>query len=191
VKIILTQDVPNLGEVGEIADVAPGYARNYLIPQGLAAKATPGAVKEFKRCRAAEASRAERLAARAEALSERLSEVTLIFEAKAGETGRLYGSVTPDDMAEALEREVGEKFDRRKNILSDPIREVGWHTISVRLTSEVVTEVKVAVKPEGGELPEEPTEPETETEAEPPAEPAEEPAPVDADEPGDAQPEAQ
>jgi len=187
VKVILTQDVPNLGEVGEIADVAPGYARNYLIPQGLATKATPGVVKEFKRRQAAEASRAERLSARAEALAERLSEVTLIFEAKAGETGRLYGSVTPDDMAEALGREVGEKFDRRKNILSDPIREVGWHTISVRLAPEVVTEVKVAVKPEGGELPEETTEPE----AEAPAEPAEEPAPADADEPDDAQPEVQ
>ena len=173
-KIILTQDVPNVGDAGDVKDVAAGYARNYLIPKGLAVKATPGAVKEFKRRHAAEASRAERMAARAEALAERLSEVSLEFEAKAGETGRLYGSITTSDMADALERAVGEKFDRRKNILSEPIREVGRHTISVRLAPDVVAEVKVAVKPEGGELPEEV---EVEVEAEP--EPVDESEPVD------------
>ena len=175
-KVILTRDVPNVGDAGDIKNVAVGYARNYLIPKGLAVKATPGTIKEFERRRAAEASRDERLAARAEALAERLSDVTLSFEAKAGETGRLYGSITTADMAEALERAVDEKFDRRKNILSDPIREVGRHTISVRLSSDVVAEVKVVVKPEGGELPE-PAE----------AEPAEAPAPADEGEPGAAQ----
>jgi large subunit ribosomal protein L9 len=177
VKIILTQEVTNLGKAGDIKNVSAGYARNYLIPNGLAVKATPGAVKEFERRQAADAGREERLAARAEALAGRLSEITLTFEAKAGETGRLYGSVTTADMAEALEREVGEKFDRRKNILSEPIRQVGKHTISVRLTADVVAEVQVVVKPEGGELPEEPL-----------VETAEEPGPADEGEPGEEQP---
>jgi large subunit ribosomal protein L9 len=104
----------------------------------------------------------------AEVLAQRLNELTLIFEAKAGETGRLYGSITTADIAEALEREVEEQFDRRKNILSDPIRQVGEHLVSVRLAPDVVTEVKVVVKPEGGELPETA-----------PAEPGDEPAPAD------------
>jgi large subunit ribosomal protein L9 len=177
VKIILTQEVTNLGKAGDVKNVSVGYARNYLIPNGLAVKATPGAVKEFERLQMAEAGREERLAARAEALAERLSEITLTFEAKAGETGRLYGSITTADMAEALEREVGEKFDRRKNILSDPIRQVGKHTIAVRLTADVVAEVRVVVKPEGGELPEEPA-----------AEIAEEAGPADEGEPSEEQP---
>jgi large subunit ribosomal protein L9 len=154
VKVILTRDVQNLGQTGDVKNVAAGYARNYLIPNGLAIKATPGAIKEFERNRAAEARREDRLTARAEALVQRLNEVTLTFEAKASEKGRLFGSITTVDIAEALEREVGEKFDRRKHILSDPLRQVGEHTIPVRLTSEIVTEVKAVVKPEGGELPE-------------------------------------
>jgi large subunit ribosomal protein L9 len=163
VKVILTHDVKNLGQTGDVKNVAPGYARNYLIPNGLAIKATPGAMKEFERNRAVEARREDRLTARAEALVQRLSEVTLTFEAKASEKGRLFGSITTVDIAEALEREVGEKFDRRKHILSDPLRQVGEHIIPVRLTAEIVAEVKAVVKPEGGELPEAtPDEPATE-----------------------------
>jgi large subunit ribosomal protein L9 len=168
VKIILTQDMSNLGESGDVTDVAAGYARNYLIPRGLAIKATPGALKDFKRRQAAERRREERLAVRAETLAQRLSAVTLTFEAKASDQGRLFGSVTTADMAEALEREVGEEFDRRKHILSEPIREIGEHVITVQLATDMVAEVKAVVKPEGGELPE-PA----------PVEPAEEPAPED------------
>jgi large subunit ribosomal protein L9 len=154
VKVILTREVPDLGQVGDVKDVAAGYARNYLIPKGLATKATAGALKEFERRQAVEARREERLAARAEALTQHLSEIILNFEAKASEKGRLFGSITTADIAEALEREVGEKFDRRKHILSEPLRNVGEHIISVRLTPEIVAEVKAVVKPEGGELPE-------------------------------------
>jgi large subunit ribosomal protein L9 len=152
VNIILTREVHNLGQAGDVKDVATGYARNYLIPKGLAIQATASAMKEFERKRSVEAHREERLADRADALVQRLSEVTLIFEAKASEKGRLFGSITTADIAEALEREVGEKFDRRKHILSEPLRRVGEHVVSVRLTSEIVAEVKAIVKPEGGEL---------------------------------------
>jgi len=152
VKIILTRDVPNVGQAGDVKNVAVGYARNYLIPKGLAVKATSGALKKFKHHRVAGSRREERLAARAEALAGRMSGLTLTFEAKSGEKGRLYGSITTADLAEALEREIGEKFDRRKHILSDPIRQVGEHVVSVRLAADVVVEVKVVVEPEGGEL---------------------------------------
>ena len=153
-KIILIRDVPDLGQAGDVKNVAVGYARNYLIPKGLAVRATSGALKEYERRRVTQSRRDERLTAWAEALAARLSGLTLTFEAKAGETGRLYGSITSADVAAALERETGEKFDRRKQIISDSIREVGEHVISVRLTADVVVEVKAVVTPEGGELPE-------------------------------------
>ena len=154
-KIILTQDMPNLGQTGDIKDVAAGYARNYLIPNGMAERATPGALRDFERRQTAGSRREERLAAQAEALAKRLNALTLSFEAKAGKTGRLYGSVTTADIVEAIDREIGEKLDRRKNILSGPLREVGGHVISVRLTADVTAEVNAVVNPEGGELPEE------------------------------------
>ena len=153
-KVILTREVPKLGKTGDVKNVTTGYARNYLIPRGLAIKATPSTVKEFERQLTADARREEQMAARAEALAQRLSQITLTFEAKASEKGRLFGSITTADIAEALERESGEKFDRRKHILADPLRHVGEHFIPVRLTSEITAEVKAIVKPEGGELPE-------------------------------------
>jgi large subunit ribosomal protein L9 len=166
VKVILTSDVPDVGEAGEIQKVADGYARNYLIPQGMAVKATSGAMKEFKRRQAAQAKKQERQEKRAERLTERLSATTLTFEAKAGPTGRLYGSVTKAEVTEALESELGESFDKREITLPEPIREVGEHFVSVRLMAGVEPQFRVLVKPEGGELPET-------------IEPEEEPAAVD------------
>ncbi len=154
-KVILTQEVPNLGEIGTVEEVADGYARNYLIPRGLAVKATQGAVKEYKRRRAAAARREARMAERAESLAEAMEEITITFEAKAGETGRLYGSITMADVAEALEREIGEEIDRRKHLPGDSLREIGRHVVPVQLTTDVQTSLNVIVKPEDGELPEE------------------------------------
>ena len=154
-KVILTDDVPKLGQAGDAKNVATGYARNYLFPKGLAVAASPGALKEYEVQRDAVGRRERRQAAKAEALAKRLSKVTLVFEAKAGESGHLYGSITTASIAEALEREIGEKFDRRR-ILCEPVRQVGWHDVAVRLRADVLGEFKVAVKPEGGELPEKP-----------------------------------
>jgi large subunit ribosomal protein L9 len=152
VKVILTQDIPDLGEAGTVKTVTNGYARNYLFRNGLAVKASKGALREFEQRKKADARREEKMTARAAALAEELQGVTLTFEAKAGETGHLYGSITPAAIAEALSREVGEEFDRRKHIDSEPLREVGEHMVSVRLSSSVTAEVRVVVKPEGGEL---------------------------------------
>jgi large subunit ribosomal protein L9 len=154
VKIILKEDVPNLGQAGEIEDVADGYARNYLIPHGMAVKATPGALKDFEHRQKVQEKKHERMKKRAENLARRLTAQTLTFEVKIGETGQLYGSITNADIAEALEDELGEEIDRRDIPLSEPIREVGEHFVPVHLMEDVEPQVRVVVKPESGEWPE-------------------------------------
>ena len=153
-KIILKEDVPNLGQEGDVEEVADGYARNYLIPQGMAIKATPGALKDFEHRQRIKAKKHERDKKRAEALARRLTAQTLTFDVKVGETGQLYGSITNVDIAEALEEAVGEEIDRRNIPLSEPIREVGEHFVSVHLMEDVEPQVRVVVKPESGEWPE-------------------------------------
>jgi large subunit ribosomal protein L9 len=167
VKIVLTQDVQDLGHAGDVKNVAVGYARNYLIPQGLATAATPAAMEQAERLRSAGARRDERIAVRAAELAEQLAATTLTFEAKAGEKGRLYGSITTAEIADALSQQIGESFDRRKHILSDPIRHVGEHIVPVRLSAEVTAEVKVLVNPAGGQATESTAASEPEEEAAP------------------------
>lgn len=153
-KIILKQDVPNLGQAGDVQKVADGYARNYLIPQGMAMIATPGALKDFEHRQKMEARKHEQMKKRAEGLARRLTAQTLTFEVKTGETGQLYGSITNADIAEALEEQVGEEIDRRDIPLSEPIRSVGEHFVPVHLMEDVEPQVRVVVKPESGEWPE-------------------------------------
>ena len=153
-KIILKQDVSNLGQEGDVEEVADGYARNYLIPQGLAVKATPGALKDFEHRQKIQTTKHQRMKKRAEALARRLTAQTLVFEVKTGETGQLYGSITNADIAEKLEREVGEEIDRRDIPLSEPIRTVGEHFVPVHLMEEVEPQIRIVVKPESGEWPE-------------------------------------
>jgi len=149
-KVILTQDVPGLGHAGEVKKVAMGYARNYLIPQGLAVAATPGVQKEVATQLKARAEREARVAGHAAELSAQMAALTLTFEAKAGPAGRLYGSITAADIVEALQQELDMEFDRRK-VLSPPLRELGEHTVSVRISPDVVAEVKAVVQAEGAE----------------------------------------
>ena len=140
-KVLLKEDVYNLGYAGEVHEVADGYGRNYLIPQGLAIKATPGVVKQAEVYRRqAEARRAER-EARYNELIEKIKETTLTFEAKAGETGRLYGSVTTFQVADALNEALGTEIDRRKiGAGTDSLRELGEHKVPVRLDADPVPE---------------------------------------------------
>jgi large subunit ribosomal protein L9 len=153
VKIILKQDVPNLGQKGEIQDVADGYARNYLIPQGMAVRATPGALRDFEHRQKVQTRKHQRMKKRAETLARRLTAHTLTFEVKTGETGQLYGSITNADIAQALEEQVGEQIDKRDIPLPRPIRRVGEYFVPIRLMDEVEPQVKVVVKPESGEWP--------------------------------------
>ena len=148
--ILLREDIDTLGGRGEIVKVRAGYARNYLLPQGLATLATKGNVKQIEQERAALLKKAAVERATAEAQKEQMGSIELSFERKAGEGGTLFGSVTSMDIAEALQAK-GYEIDRRKISLRDAIKETGDYTVKVNLHREVTLEVPVTVKAEGGE----------------------------------------
>jgi large subunit ribosomal protein L9 len=149
--ILLREDVEALGGRGEIVKVRAGYARNYLLPHGLATLATKGNVKQIEQERAALLKRASEERATAELQKEQMGVIELAFERKAGEGGTLFGSVTSMDIAEALQAK-GYEIDRRKIALRDPIKETGEYTVNVKLHREVVLQVPVKVTAEGGEV---------------------------------------
>ena len=146
-KVVLLKDVKNIGKRDEIITVSDGYARNFLFPQRLAAEATAGTLKEIGKKRAAQEARdAEQLAearAKAAALKGKIIELAI----KCGSQGRLYGSVTTAEVAEALEKQHGTAVDKRKIDLGDPIKEVGDREISIRLHPGVTTNMTLRVKP--------------------------------------------
>lgn len=147
-EVVLLKDVKRLGQVGDIADVAPGYARNYLIPQRLAALATPE-MRQQAAQRKAKRQREERNEReRAEDLAADIEGLELVFKAKAGESDRLYGSITNADIAERLEEVLGEPVDKRKVILEEPIKELGRSEVDVRLHTDVSAMVTVIVEAE-------------------------------------------
>jgi len=151
-QVILLQDVEKVGLRGEVVDVARGYARNYLLPRRLAEAATPARVAEIERVEAQRARHEARTAEQAQEIAELLSKTVLRFEVKAGETGALFGSVTPSDVADELWRARKVRVDRRK-IGIDPIKRIGRYAIPIALFEGVEVEVKTLVVPEGGELP--------------------------------------
>jgi large subunit ribosomal protein L9 len=142
----LLKDVKRLGNAGEIKKVADGYARNYLIPRGLAVVATAGAVRSTEVQKAIEEQREERVRTDGSALAERLSEITLTFAVMASDKGRLYGSVTTADIAAEIEKQTGHPVDKRKVQLDEPIRLLGTHQVPIRLLQGVVPEVTVVVE---------------------------------------------
>jgi len=147
-KILLTQDVEKLGRAGEIKTVANGYARNFLIPRGMAVLATEGAMTQTGLQGKAEAKRQRLAEEEAASLAEILWQLTLTFKAKAGEKNRLYGSITSSDIVEALERETGRAFDKRKIQLKGAIRELGIHRVPIKLLTDVAPEITVVVERE-------------------------------------------
>lgn len=150
-EVLLIEDVANVGQTGEVHKVSPGYARNYLIPRGLAVPATEGARKQADQIkRQAEKRRAKELAT-AQALAARVEAAALRFEVKVGETGRLYGSVTAADIAARLSETLGMEIDKRKVELQEPIKALGNYNVPVRLTGDVVPTVPVEVVGEHGE----------------------------------------
>ncbi|HSH01268.1 MAG TPA: 50S ribosomal protein L9 [Anaerolineae bacterium] len=148
-KVLLKEDVHNLGFAGEVHDVAAGYGRNYLVPRGLAIKATPKVLKQAQSWRQqAEARRAQLLAEYA-TLAEKIQEVTIEFTAKAGESGKLYGSVTTNDIVDKLNETLNISLDRRQ-ITGDPLRQLGSHEVVVRLTKDIQPTVSVVIHGEDG-----------------------------------------
>ncbi|MBN1440837.1 MAG: 50S ribosomal protein L9 [Anaerolineales bacterium] len=167
-KVLLLKDVYKLGRAGDVKKVADGYGRNFLLPQKLAMLATPGAVKQAEKIRQAALAERTRLNQEMGLVAEKLQAATLTFQARAGETGRLYGSITTSDIAAAIERETGIHIDRR-HIAHQPLRELGAFKVAVRLTVDLIPEISVVVKGLGEEGE---AEPEPEPEPAAPAAPA-------------------
>jgi large subunit ribosomal protein L9 len=149
-KVLLTQSVENLGQVGEIKEVSGGYGRNYLIPKGFAVLATRGQIKQAEEKIVARRKRDAALRTDAEALAGRLRGATLRFVERAGSDGRLYGSVTNSDVAEKIQQELGIEVDRRKIDLEDPIKRIGNYPVTLRLISGVEAVLNVIVDDEHG-----------------------------------------
>jgi len=147
-KVLLLKDVYKLGRAGDVKKVADGYGRNYLLPQGLAMMATAGAMKQAERIRTQAQAERTRLNQELGTLAEQLGELKLAFPVKAGETGKLYGSITTAMIAEAAEKETGAVLDKRQ-IDSEPIKSLGVHKAAVRLTIDLVPEVTILVHREG------------------------------------------
>jgi large subunit ribosomal protein L9 len=144
IEVILREDIKTLGRAGEMVRVKPGYARNYLLPQGLAYEATEGNKKRIAAETRARATRNQADRAEAERFAATLAGVTLPLSGKAGEEGKLFGSITSQDIAEALGR-AGHTVDRRRIELEHPIKTVGEHTVTIRLHPEVHAELRVSV----------------------------------------------
>lgn len=144
IEVILREDIKTLGRAGAMVRVKPGYARNYLLPQGLAYEATEGNKKRIAAETRVRSARNQAERTQAERFAATLSEVTLTLSGKAGEEGKLFGSITSQDIADALARQ-GHTVDRRRIELEHPIKSTGAHTVAVRLHPEVNAELRVSV----------------------------------------------
>ena len=147
-KVLLREDVEHLGFAGEVQKVTPGFGRNYLLPRGLAELATPVALRKANAWRERAELRRAQIRSEHQALSAKISTVVLQFEAKAGTTGKLYGSITVQDLADALNKKIGLEIDRRK-IEADSLRHVGEYKIPVRLDKDHIPEFTVIINVEG------------------------------------------
>jgi len=147
-KVLLLEDVYNLGRAGEVKKVANGYGRNYLIPQGLAILATPGALAQAERIQADADTRRSLLNEEMSFVAEKLVDIQLLFPARAGETGKLYGSITTQMVADHLNEKLGTTLTKRQ-IASQPLRMLGMHQVKIRLTMDLIPEISIVVYREG------------------------------------------
>ncbi|MCI0549748.1 MAG: 50S ribosomal protein L9 [Anaerolineae bacterium] len=147
-KVLLLKDVYKLGRAGDVKKVADGYGRNYLLPHGLAVLATAGALKQIEKIRSQAEVRRTELNSELKDLAAQINGITLVFSAKAGETGRLYGSITTQDVATAIQEKARYEV-KKQQIDMQPIRNLGEFTAHVRLTMDLVPEVKIIVHREG------------------------------------------
>jgi large subunit ribosomal protein L9 len=144
-KIILTQEVRNIGAPGDVVDVADGYARNYLIPRSLALRATRGTLKQVDTIRRTREVREVRNLEQAQAIAEKLGSLKIRVQAKAGDGGRLFGQVTTSQIAEAIAKAGGPKIDRKRLHLDAPVKSLGAHRAQLRLHPEVEAEIEIEV----------------------------------------------
>ena len=147
-KVVLRNNVDGVGKRGDIVDVADGYGRNYLIPQGLAMRATPGVEREAEAMRRVEAQRDAKSREAAQDLANRLGAVPMVIAARASDEGKLFGSVTATEIVGAAEH-AGVEIDRRTIQLDEPIKDVGDHSVTVILHPDVTMAINVSVIPEG------------------------------------------
>jgi large subunit ribosomal protein L9 len=145
-KVVLRQDVPNVGKAGEVKEVADGYGRNFLIPRKLAAPATKTELQNVQAYQVAAAKKNAVLEAENRALAEKVEAAPLVIQARAGEGGRLYGSVTSADIAEVLAKSVGKAIDKRNIELEEPIRTTGEHEARLHVASGLTATIKLDVQ---------------------------------------------
>ena len=149
--VILTENVKDLGLIGEVVKVKPGYGRNYLVPQGLAVEANASNLKELEHHKRQLARKAEKLSKEAADIKARIEAVECSFVHKASEEGKLFGSVTSADIADAL-TEKGIEIDRRKILLDQPIKSLGEHGVEIKINAGVNATIKVTVANEDGDV---------------------------------------
>ena len=144
-RVVLQRPVEKLGIPGDVVDVADGYARNYLVPRGIAVKATRGMVKHQESLKRAHEGRVAKGKTEAEAVASKLTSTPLQVSARAGEEGKLFGSITAENLAQAIQEQTGIEVDRHDVRLTEPIRSVGVHEVRVRLYHEVEPIISVEV----------------------------------------------
>jgi large subunit ribosomal protein L9 len=149
-KVFLREDVKNLGKIGEVVNVSDGYARNFLLPKKLAVEANTRNIKEFEHNKRIIQERAAKIRDASKATANKLSALSIVIKAKAGEEEKLFGSVTTMDIAEALKAE-GYEIDKKKISLEEPIKRLGEYSVEVKIHPEVSATVKVQVVPESSE----------------------------------------
>lgn len=145
-KVILLKDVKGTGKKGELKEVSDGYARNFLIPKGLVKEATATSMNDFKQQQASENYRKEKAEEIAIALDKRLRSLSITLCSKAGEGGKLFGSITSKDVADALKKEHQIELDKRKIVLEEPLKTLGSHQVPVKLHPNVSSEIRVDIR---------------------------------------------
>lgn len=145
-KVILTQDIKGKGKKGQMIDISDGYARNYLLPRKLAVEATADAVNTMRMNDKAAAEKAAKERAEALEISKQLRAMTLVVTAKGGGAGRLFGSVTNQEIADALKEKSGITLDKRKIVISDPIKSIGTYTVQCKLGYEITAPLSVKIE---------------------------------------------
>lgn len=147
-KVILLKDIKGTGKKGDVINVSDGHGRNYLIPRGLAKEATAGNINNLKAQKASEKKRQDKEFQAAKDLAERISKITLKFKSKAGEGGKLFGSITTKDIAAKLKKDYKINVDKRKIVLDNPIKELGACYVDVKVYPEVSSKMKIEVTSE-------------------------------------------